>query len=269
MAKGRCDWNTNWGLFESEHPSFMVFRSAALMLVYEASQEPPRDAIQTGLEIVALGQDIGRMGTMTGQGVGGAVSHSGFQSLAHSLGRAGLKRSDYERVLDALASYRSPTLQDVVAAQRLWAVASVLEASGRRLDEEVPVHPARYAPESTLRGSPRPALDVFLAMELEAHERFLQKAIRVMEVPPARRAAAQAALDLEIEASPSVLSKGAKAWGGLALRDWSPLEGLLRAIQVLTAAHLVRLEQGSFPTGILELGMYFADAGTIQVFSVN
>ncbi|MBL4849874.1 MAG: hypothetical protein JKY65_30470 [Planctomycetes bacterium] len=239
LKRGKCDWGTQLEMgMESEIPNLRPMRAAASLMAYEASLQEPRDAIQTGLEIVAFGTDLGRQGTLIGSMVGQKVSSIGFKSLNHTLARPGLEARDYRRVIEALGTYQVASITDLIAAERLAGVVTVLGLSGRPLSGRLAGSEPRE--EAVFKFS------LFTARELEGYEHFLGRAQEVASLPKTRRPAAWETLTAELSASPYVL---VKAIPNLRTLDSNLLESEseARIVRILAAAHLVRLEKGAFP----------------------
>ncbi|MBL4845075.1 MAG: hypothetical protein JKY65_06095 [Planctomycetes bacterium] len=254
LSRGHCDWEVNWEAgMRCEYPDLGYSLYVANLLSYEASQQSPRQAIQTSLEIVAYGQDMSRSGTNLGYVLGIDVCNLGFQSLAYTLGRAGLEASDYQRVIEALRSYAEgvPNPEDALAGTKLQEVLSALALSGRRLDPPSAHDGTGY---SSFQVSDSPRFDVAIADDIEGYEKLMQGTIEILQLAPADRPAAQTKLTLEIEGSSYVTAKGLLygLQGGVKglVKTHQDTCDLAEAARVLAGAHLLRLDSGSFPSGI-------------------
>ncbi len=140
LSRGKCDWQVAWERGANlEVPNLMVLRAAANLMAYEASQQPPAQALQTGLEIVAFGQDCGQHGSLIGGMIGVAISHIGYRSLVRTFERPGLEVGDYQRAMDALAAYQAPSGEELLRAERVSMTVTLLQMSGRAVDQSRPM----------------------------------------------------------------------------------------------------------------------------------
>lgn len=252
LSRGKCNWETQWERgMRAEIPNLLAMRAAATLMTYEASLQPPREAIQTGLQIVAFGEDNARQGTMIGGMIGIAVSAIGFKSLAHTLGRPGCDASDYRKVIAALESYRGPQADSLLSGERLSGVVTILDLSGRPLAEG-----SEGAGYEELGGNASGGekalsqLSVWHARELKGYDHFMQRGIEVSRMPREERQAAQDEIDRELEDSWYLIAKMAIPNLSAAQNNVVEAEALARIVRVLAAAHLARLEEGEFPSSI-------------------
>jgi hypothetical protein len=255
---GTCDWAVQWKRgMNAEILNLRVMRSVANLLAYEATLQSPQEALQTGLQIVAFSQDIAHQGTVIGSMVGVAVAEIGFQSLAHTMSREGLAASDYQRVVSALSGYQGTVKMDsLLAGERMSGVVTALELSGRPL-----------APEEVLEGEESSAEGVAFgvallgARELEGYEYFLGREIEISRMPLERREAARQAMEQELEDSYYVVARIAIPNLSALRARFRVLEAQGRITRVLAAAHLVRLDTGSFPAKVQDLAKLLSTQG--------
>ena len=248
LSRGKCDWETQWQQgMRVEFPNLMAMRAAATFMSYEASLQPPSEAIQTGLEIVAFGEDNARQGTMIGGMIGIAVSAIGFKSLAHTLGRPGCDAGDYGKVIEALKRYRGPQCDLLLSGERLSGVVTALEMGGRPLEE---AGSEEFGYEASGSEKALFALSLLQVRELDGYEHFMGRGIEISRLPRAQRAAAWEELHRELEDSTYIVAKVVMPNLSAAQDNVVEAEALARIVQVLAAAHLVRLETGAFPSSI-------------------
>jgi hypothetical protein len=248
LKRGKCDWETQWERgMRFELPNLLAMRTVGNLMAYEASLQPPSEAVETGLQIVAFGEDNARQGTLIGGMIGIAVSAIGFKSLAHTLGRPGCTASDYRRVITALEGYRGPPADALLAGERLAGVITGLELSGRPLEaagsEEVG-YDAGTTEKALFRFS------MFHVREMEGYEYFLQREIEISRMPREQRQVAREELEKELEDSWYLVAKIAIPNLSAAQDNVIEAEALARIVRVLAAAHLVRLQDGAFPNSI-------------------
>lgn len=253
LSRGKCDWGTQWEKgVRAELPNLLAMRTVGNLMAYEASLQPPREAIETGLQIVAFGQDTGRQGTLIGGMIGIAVSAIGFKSLAHTLGRPGLEARDYQRVITALEGYRGPKVDALLRGERLGMVVTSLELSGRPLDK-VGEEKEEIGYEASTGEKALFQLSLFHARELEGYEGFINRAIEISRLPRDQRIVAQGELDQEIRDSWYLIAKIALPNLSAAQDNIVEAEALGQITRVLAAAQLVRLQGGEFPGRIQSL----------------
>lgn len=259
LRRGKVDWGTRWEqglrLFE---PDRMQTAAIASFMAYEASLQEPSLASQTGLEIVAFGQDLARQGSFPATLGALRVCYIGFQSLAHTLSRPGLERLDCERLIEVLAKFR-PALppRTPLERQRLLSVVTALEESGRRLDagegklDEVPEEKRSGIYWAT-------QVDLFHARELAAYEAWVARAILISELPPGQWRGPNADLREDIQAAYYLTDTRYEFWKELVpvlslVGAEGLVENMARTTAVLAAAHLYRLGVGFFPDKISDL----------------
>lgn len=232
---GKANWKSQWGEGPyMEWPEFSNHRNAANFMVYEATLQDPQSAIQTGLEVVAYGQDLGRHGSPLGVMTGVAISNLGFCSLRQTLGRAGVTAEDCRRVVAALETYAPASQEELLAMKVFQTNLEGLEWSGRSLEPQAGV--SRVAARLVGEGIFLPNLDLICEREIARHERYLRLGLGYPERSKAL---------------------------GLVVKDpdtsaWKTLKGSLayaRMARVVAAAHLYRLEHGTFPQRIADLGL--------------
>lgn len=260
LRRGKCDWKTRWERgFRFEAPNRLCMQAVASLMAYEASLQPPSEAIQTGLEIVAFGQDLSRQGLMIDCAIGAAISRNGFKSLAHTMGRPGCKADDYARVISALSDYRTQDPDQILARERMTAVVTALELSGRRFDPK----DTEYFEE---QGGFLAKFSVFHVRELDGYEHFMGREIEVSRMTPGEREAAHGDLRRDLDGSSYFLAK--VAMPNLVEVQERLLEAdvLARITRVLAAAHLQRLERGAFPADIGDVAKSLG-VGAQDIFS--
>lgn len=256
LSRGRCDWQVNWEKGASlEIPNLLTVRGAANMLAYEATILPPRESIQNGLEIVAYGEDCGRHGTVIGSMIGVAIVHIGLKSVALSLSRPGLESSDYQRVIDTLAKYRSPSAEELLHAERVSVVVTLLQISGRYVDqsrrpEGNPL--AGYGQGGDL-GEILLGWDLTQSRELEGFERYHERGREIARLPRAERRRASERLDEEMQEEWFLIANNLNLNVHSFVDQLEMAEGMARVVRALAAAHQVRLQTGAFPTRIQAL----------------
>lgn len=260
LSRGTCDWGVQWERgMEAEIPNLLVMRAVANLMAYEATLQSPREALQTGLQLVAFGQDIARQGTMIGSMIGVAVSEIGFASLSHTMGRPGLEVSDYRRLIEVLGAFEVPPVDSLIASERLTGVVTALQLSGRRLVEKTESSDSDDLPnveDGVIFG-----VDLWSERELEGYEHFLGRAIEISRLPIEQREAARATMNQELEDSFYIVAR-------IAIPNLEAIDSRLRdtkakakVVRVLAAAHVVRLDQGSFPAKLQDLSKVLGQKG--------
>ena len=251
VARGRCDWETRWEQgIEVEIPNLLQFRSAANILAYEATTQEPREALETGLVIVAFGDDVERHGTLIASMISIALRSVGYRSLAHTMGRAGLEERDYQRVLDVLARQRWMTSTEVIERESLSGEISILRLGGHPLE----VNGSRDQPTEAPPGANFLAALPFLQeREIEGYVGFMERAAQVEALPEGERSAAWDRLEQDLSESSYMFAKLATPnlrWVGMTVSESRATSDATRA---LAAAHILRLREGSFPARLSAL----------------
>jgi len=248
LSRGKCNWETQWARgMRFELPNLLAMRTAANLMAYEASLQPPSEAIRTGLQIVAFGEDLGRQGTMIGGMIGIAVSAIGFKSLAHTMGRPGCEAGDYRKVVAALEGYRGAPVDALLASERLVGVVSALELSGRPMEE---AGSEELGYEASTGEKLLFALSILQVRELEGYEHFMGRGVEISRLPREQRPAAWDEWGRDLQDSSYIVIKVAMPNLRAVQGNLTEAEALARITRVLAAAHLVRLEEGAFPNSI-------------------
>ena len=249
VRRGRCDWETRWEQgMELDIPNLLHVRSAANILAYESTTQPPREALETGLVILAFGDDLDRQGTLIGSMIAIAVRSIGYRSLCHTMGRPGLEEQDYQRVLDALPLQTQVSTSDMIRREALAGEITVLRLGGRPLE----VSPDPAAPSSSAAEIPAglgalASLSFLQERELRGYAEFMERAAQVESLPFAEREAAWGQLTEEISESSYLFAQMATPNLSALSVNVHEIRALSDATRVIAAAHLVRLRTGAFP----------------------
>jgi len=254
LSRGKCDWQVVWEKGANlEIPNLMALRAAGTLMAYEASQQPPAQALQTGLEIVAFGQDCARHGSIIGAMIGVAISHIGYQSLARTFERPGLEASDYQRAIDALASYQVPSTEELLRAERISMTVTMLQMSGRSVDQSSPV----TGTEGVMGFGPGSETlltwDVVQARELDGYERFHERGVELARLPHAERRQRALGLEAELEEEHYLIANALYVNVDSCVNQLEQSYALARVVRTLAAAHQVRVRTGAFPQRIQSL----------------
>lgn len=254
LQRGKCDWETEWAKgMRFETPNLLAMRATANLMAYEASLQPPSEAIQTGLEIVAFGEDNARQGTLIGGMIGIAISQIGFQSLARTLERPGLELRDYQRVIEALSRYEPPKVEDLLRGERVTVTVSLLQLGGRSLDQTTPEEASSNLAGFGEAQTHLLGLDVTQARELEGYERFHERAGELVRLPVAERRQRLAEFQAEMEEEHYLLATQLFVSVDQCAQQLELSLGAARVLRALAAAHQVRLQRGAFPQSVQAL----------------
>jgi hypothetical protein len=255
LSRGKCDWQVNWEKGANvDVPNLLQLRGAANMLSYEATLQSPREGLQTGLEIVAFGEDCARHGSVIGAMIGVAIAHLGFQSLARTLERPGLEIGDYQRVIDALAAYRPPLGEDLLRAERVCMTVALLQMSGRSVDQSEPAGGMEGLMGSGGGAKFLLSFDATHAREIDGYEGFSARGAEIARLPRAERRAATERLNRELADSNYLVAKHLYLNVDQCLLQLDQSLGMSRVVRALAAAHQVRIQTGAFPRRIEALG---------------
>lgn len=251
VTRGRCDWETRWELgMGVETPNLLQLRVAANALAYEATTQEPREALETGLVIVAFGDDVERQGTLIGAMISIAVRAIGCRSLAHTMGRAGLEERDCQRVLDVLARQRWASASELCAREALCGEIAILSLGGRPLEVGGEAEFGQDVSQGLgLLGS----LSLFQEREVEAYADFMERAGKICALPKVERSAAWDRLEQDVAGSSYIFSQLAVPNIRLICVNVSESHALSDATRALAAAHLLRLREGAFPAQLSAL----------------
>jgi hypothetical protein len=252
LARGHCDWEVEWGRGVSgDLPSLLALRSVSVLLAYEASQQEPSAALQTGLEILAFGSDVARLQHMTGTNVSTRVTMTGLRSLAHTLNRDGISAQDCERFLEVTARYQPLRNLTVLDAERILILSLALGASGRPLDPRITADLEEF-PDAGLLG-----FDLGAAREIEAYEAQVQRLREHLGRPRGERMTAAPDL-LEGQGSGIVrLSDGTLTF----FDSLEVTDAHLPPLRVLAAARLMQLRGGELPAQLSQLTTLLGQGG--------
>ena len=256
VTRSRCDWQTRWERgWELEVPSLLLLRFGAYLLAYEATTLPPREALETGLVILAYSEDVALQGTLIGTMMAIKIREIGVRSLAHSMSRPGLKVADYQRVLDVVARLRWSPPAELIRRESLGGEVTILAVGGRQIDlgrGSAADGPSDFELPAAARAFA--SLSFFQERELSGYTEFLERAARVEELPRDQRGAAWEELGRDLEGSTSLFARLATPnFGGLWIKI-NETHARCDAARVLAAAHLARLSTGAFPPTLEALG---------------
>lgn len=246
LSRGRCDWEVEYERGPAySAPSLSAQHQILLLMIHEAAQQSPSQAVQTGLELLALSQDLRRMQDHTGASLAAWATTNGLQSLAHTLSRPGLRVADCRRVLNALEKLPAPHVESFAEAESLaWEIWG-LSANGR---------PLQQSPPDMLEGQPPEnlAYDYLCLRELEAYREFMTRSLELARLPLAeRRAPLQEERRLQSKSSLQFVAGATFLAQAQVYMD--ELLGMTRALGVLAAARLLQLEGKPLPARIEEL----------------
>ena len=251
VGRERCDWRTPWESGRTGiYPNLLFARTAANLLAYEATLQPPRQALETGLELVAFGQDLERSQTLIGALVGAAARYIGYRSLGHTMGRAGLTAGDYLRALDVLERQEWGELAALFEGERLSVELQLLELGGRGLGG------ARARAEGMLGeyelgwAGHVLRLDFFQDLALGSYQDRVERGLACASLPRAQRRAAYQALQAEIASDLALAPQWQQVDLGAISICFDEVRLHSDATRALAAAHLVRLETGAFPPNL-------------------
>lgn len=247
LGRGRCDWGIEWERgFYLRQANFSYLTCAGNMLAYEATLQTPREALRTGLEILAFGQDVCRKKTIVGAMTGLAITEVGFRSLADTVSREGVSEEDCVGLLEALGRYQLLDPKETFVSERLGGEIMLLEMSGREMHPKNPKH-------SGYRELGIAPFDVVHLGELRAFDGFWDQAEAVVKLPLAERANAQRLFDQNFEGKASGLSEIAMPNLIEVVRHFETNLALVRALRVLVRAQVARLQTGKFPELLTEV----------------
>ena len=251
LARGHCDWGVEWGrgLF-SDAPNLISLRSAAILLAYEASQQETTAALQTGLEILALGSEVARLQHVTGAHWASGITITGLNSLAHTLNRDGVSARDCERLLEVTARYRPLRDLSVLEAERALTLALALGASGRPLDPQITADLEELADPNL------PRSDLGAARAIEAYEDHVQGLRKHLGLPRGERMTAP-----DRESAPSAFVS--RSEGLLTSFGWlEATDAHLAPLRALAAARLAQLRDGALPGQLSQLAPLLGEGET-------
>jgi len=245
---GRSDWETRWDRgYRIEDQNGLYLRAGANLLAYEAVLQTPQEALQTGLEIVAWGQDVARRGTEFDTTMGIAIVGIGCESLVYTLARPGLSPEDCRTLCSALSSFSLPDPGSVLRGARLQFVVSLLEVSGRPLapDEEGPIY---FNDMLALEPGGLPYLDVVFERQLSVYEDESSRNLGIVDLPLAKdRAALGSQLHAEAWERNAFPRSSQIPSAGAHFNHLRTTLAFVRIVQTIAAARAVQLETGEFP----------------------
>lgn len=253
VTRGRCDWQTPWEEGWQPKDPFSFYRAGAYLLAFEASRQPPREALETGFVILSVADDLDRQGTAMGSMFALVLRSIGYRSLVQTLSRRGLGPQDCRRVLDLLSrqTWRRP--EELYELQRLAAEVEVLRLADRPLG----LAPARIGP-SPPRLELRPGLRLLAGIWV-LQERELQRCLALVDEAEAigregpeglqgfRRLETAKSQSQLLFLSPDLVDMSV-AWEIQRVRVYSELT------RAVAAAQRLRLAEGDFPREIEALG---------------
>lgn len=250
VGRQRCDWEVEWERGVAiEVPNLLMIRAVANLLGYEATTQPPREALETGLTLVAFAHDVERHGTLVATMIGLAVRRLGYQSLAHTLGREGLSDADLDRLVEVLAREQRIDQTALLKTEKLGFVVTILAMGGHPLSEDA--RQADYSGDHEL--GPIAAFAFLQERELAAYEAFMDRAIAILELPAEQQASARAQLSQDLESSTTLLARVAVPNLDSALATVDEIENGAAKLRVLVAAERHRRKTGAFPSQLSEL----------------
>lgn len=252
LERGYCDWETQWDRgISMDMPNFLMLRVAATLMAYEASQQEPSAAIQTGLEVVAFGSDVARFKHASGTGAATRITLIGFRSLSKTLERDGVSAEDCERVLEVTARYRPLRDLDVLSAERVMIMGYALGASGRPLSLGIETDLNEFSDTGL-------EFDLDCASHIAVYEDYFRRLREHLSLPPnMRRIPPKFPTQTEV----SVLVSPSSGTINL----FEILDGVdahLPPLRVLAAARLAHLRDGTIPAQLSQLAPLLGEGGT-------
>jgi hypothetical protein len=238
LTRTSCDWRPPFeeGLGVPT-PDLRAARHAAELLAISAELDPDgTSAVRKALQIVAYGEDLARHGTLIGAMVGIAVQAIGLGSLEHTMRSRELPAASYDEVISVLGSVEQVDLTHAFEAERVGMGVELARATGRGFGE----------PAGTLRDL-RAFGPVFFEREWAGFEAWLARCQALSALPATERPAAVAAFDRDLASSWLIVARLAIPNLVESSKHLEELRALLQSTRVLAAAHLLRLETGSFP----------------------
>lgn len=251
MRKERCDWRPpiEKGA-ASDILNLIEARSLANMMAYQAVMADGEEAVEKALEVIVFGRELARHPSLIHSMIGIAVQNSGAETLGSILGRE-LSPAAYRQVAEVLGRLEPIDIERGLIADRLFLSVHLAAMSGEekyrsKLDNEEAIN--LYANSSTARAFGKLLNNrLVLEREWEAYRRWHKRALELARMPFTQRVRASATFDKELE----------EAWVGVArlaipnvheaCLHAEKVEASLQALRMLAAAHLHRLEAGSFP----------------------
>lgn len=250
LRSRRADADIRWERgFRLQETKFLYLQAGANLLAYEATLQSPAEAVESGLEIVALGELLSRRGTYWRASLGFVIGEIGCRSLVHTLGRADLSSADSRRVLDALATYRPASHERLLRATRLEVVVSALELSGRPLDPSGQ-GPIKSHINTYEVGGPFSRLSLLHEGYLLAFEETFAKCGPIADLPLAERDEALFQIRYEVALSDCpYLPDELPDVSGM-IREIEEALATVRVVRVIAAARTALIEEGKLPTTI-------------------
>lgn len=263
LRKDHCDWEFQYERHvRAPIPNLLDVRNVANLLAFEAfTAEDSSDAVERALEIVAFGDDMCTQPTLIGLMIGIAVKSIGFESLERTLRtRADLGVTDYQRVLDVLTRAPRTLVRPAMELEKLGFRACILEMTGRPLSDDpytgnffdVFAMGSQLSDESGSVGTPLVG-DWLLSRELEGYDSYMTQLIDICDKPLQERQALADALVDDLTGSGHIIAQVAIPnlyEAGKVVDEVNLIQDLVR---MLAAAHLHRLETGTFPSELADI----------------
>ena len=248
LSRPRCDWSPPFERGCSVPvPDVQSARCAAELLALDAQLDPDgRSAIRTGLEIIAYGEDHVRHGTLIGVMVGIALQGMGVGSLEHTMRTRKLPREAYEEVLSTLATVEPVDLRGAFEADRLAINVELAKLTSRGFGE-----PGNQDLRSLRFFGP-----VFFAREWAGYEAYMARYREAVLLPAKAREAALETIDRDLAGSWLIIARIALPNLGESGDHIDTARAMLELTRMLAAAHLHRLDTGSFPREGAALATY-------------
>jgi hypothetical protein len=245
--RSRCDWGVDLGRgYRLLVPNLMAYRNVANYMTFQAQDQPPLEAARTGLAIMALGRDLGRHPALIGTMIGIALRTMGVRTIVRALAR-GLDRPGLEEVLVVLGRFEPIDLHVALVTERVSMEVELARMSGRPLDANA----ATIEDDLGQSGLVHKLGPVFFDREWTGLIEAMDGMDAILAKPPAERAQAQTELTERLSGY---------VYASIALPDANQAQSSVdqanvevSLARVLVAAHLHRLEVGTFPQDVKPL----------------
>ncbi len=225
LSRPVCDWEASLGPAGYELPDLLSFRLAALVHLALAAGDP--DALaRAGLQVVCFGQDVGRIPTLIGRMVGIGVEGLGIKALEAALA-SGVSPGTLRDVVRVLAALRPPSFEDCLVTEGLQSEVQITILEPALLAE----------------------------VNRTAFVGFHARGTAIARAPNTDRASVDPNLAADMAASPFLLA-GRSPDMRQAANHVDDSELSRGAVRLLAAAHLFRLERGSWPPDLAALAPF-------------